>query len=680
MKKIAFILILLIGFIFLMKSQEKVQLHARHFIKKNKIIFRIVPDDKKVFELIKTNGLSITRYNLTNSGITNSVVVNDFLHPYWEADTLNWMRLIRQDKNKIGFVYNALHKNKADSKLPVQKRESQEEMVYSLMLLSCDFDSEIAKACGLYFVDSTIINSEKYVYQIAVYTSSTSLAMRKLLTINIDPLILSTNKQIVGLSGRGKNKITTLKWKVVDYKDNFSGYNVERSEDSLNFQKINNSPVILFSSQFEKNKEYVFYSDTMPQTNKKYFYRIKGINFFGEESEPSNIVANYSAPIINSNPLIDTIVVLENKKVKVKWRMENNAETNSVKNYVLLRSEKDNGVYKKMFESNTILNFVDLNPSSSNFYKVGAITFNNDTVFSFSRMATIIDTIAPSAPINLKAIVDKTGNVSISWSKGKESDLQGYKLFKANSLNEEFVQINSKFITDTFYHDKLNLNTLSKNIYYTLAATDENFNSSITSSPIEVMRPDTVPPSAPILKSLFPEIKGIKLSFILSNSDDVEKHTISRKTKEQSSFENMYEFYTKDSLSFFIDTTVSCGNNYTYKISAYDKNNNFSVSKNLTLQYETGFRKKLTGVNYTVDRTLKAISLNWEYNEYEIEKFILYRKKENETLTILKTINGTTTFYVDNTPNIGNIYEYRIKAVLYNGAESIISDPIKVVY
>ncbi|MBA3681850.1 MAG: fibronectin type III domain-containing protein [Bacteroidetes bacterium] len=113
---------------------------------------------------------------------------------------------------------------------------------------------------------------------------------------------------------------------------------------------------------------------------------------------------------------------------------------------------------------------------------------------------------------------------------------------------------------------------------------------------------------------------------------------------------------------------------------AYDEDNNSSSSKDLTIKYETGYRKKLTKINFVVDRTLKSVSLNWEYNENEIEKFILYRKKDNEQLTIIKTVDGKTLSYIDRTPNIGNVYEYRVKAVLYSGAESIISDPVKVIY
>lgn len=660
-------------------AQETNKIFERHFTKETKIVFRIVPDNKKTFELIKSNGLKITRYTLANNVQTNETVINDFLHPYWETDSANWLPLMRKDKNKMGFIYNAIFQNKADPKLNPQQKEKQEKMVYDLMLLSCDFNAEVAKACGLFFIDSSVTANTNYIYKIAVYTNTKSATSKDIYSVTLNSSILSTNKKITGLSAKSKNKISTLKWKAVDYNSDYSGYNIERSEDSTNYKRINSTPVILLSSQFEKNKEYIFYNDTMPKPNKKYFYRIKGINFFGEESEPSNIIGAVCSPPINSVPFIDSIFVVQNMSVNIKWRMETNSETGLLKNYLLMRSEKDNGSYKTIYESKENLKYTDLNPQQSNFYKIAAVTYNNDTIYSYSRMATIIDTIPPTTPVNLKAIVDKKGIVTLQWQKNKETDIQGYKLFKANALSEEFVQINNKFITDTTYTDKLNLKTLTKKIYYSLAASDNNFNTSVTCLPIEVSRPDTIPPSAPLLNSLYPDLKGVKLNFIFSHSDDVVKHTISRKTDNEN-FTMLKELTLKDSLGVYLDTTAEPGKTYSYQVAASDEDNNSSVSKSLTIKYQTGYRKKLNSLTYKVDRTQKNISLTWDYNEKEIEKFILYRAKANEPLTIIKTVNGKTLSYIDNNLNIGNVYEYRIKAVMYNGDESIISDAVKVEY
>ena len=680
MKKLVYILFFVLYAFYGLMGQGKSKIIEKHFVKQNKVLVRIVPESKQVFDKISTNAIKVTRYNYADGKLSNEVVIHPMLKTYWATDTVKWMQLFQKDKNKMAFVYNALFQNKANAQLSPQKKAQQEKMVYDLLLLSCNFDADVAKACGLLFIDSTINNTNTYVYKLAVYTNSMSVTTSSLLNVTIDASQLSTNKKIIDLGIRSKYKISTLKWKAVDYRNDYSAYNIERSEDSSHFETVNTKPVILLRSQFEKNKEFIFYNDTMPIANKIYFYRIRGINFFAEESEPSNMVKSYSTPAIKSIAIIDSIHVIANRAVSVKWRMENTLETGLLKKYVLLRANKENGKYTSIFESETNLKFVDLKPLPSNFYKVGAITFNNDTLFSYSRVATLIDTIAPIPPIGLKASVDKKGVVTIQWKKNKEADLQGYKLFKANTLKEEFVQINNKFIKDTFYIDKLNLKTLSKKIYYTLAACDNNFNTSLRCLAIEVKRPDTIPPPNPILQALQSKHTGIQLSYILSKTEDLAKHSIFRKSNLDTNFVGIKLISTNDSSNFFIDTTAQCGQTYTYHLLACDEDANCATSKNLMLLYETGFRKKLTTINYVVDRVQKNVRLNWDYNEKEIEKFILYRAKENEPLSIIKTVAGTTLSYVDATPNIGNIYEYRIKAVLFNGAESIISDPIKVIY
>lgn len=662
----------------LSEKAQTIRISEKHFVKEKKILFRISLTDRKTFDILRKGPLKVTRFELKNGSQINEIVLEKKLMPYWEGDTLNWMRLIRKNKDKAAFVYQTLFQNQTDAKLSVEKKERQDKMLFDLLLLSCDLDAEIATACGLLFPDSTINNNSNYVYKIELYTSPTT--SKELLKATVNSSVLSVNKKISDLQIKSKNKIATLKWKAVSYSDEYSGYNIERSEDSTRFIKINSAPVILFASQFEKNKEFITCQDTMPALNKRYYYRIKGINFFGEESDPSNMVVTVNFPAINSSPLLDSIRVIQNRYVNIKWRMENNTETTLPKNYLLMRSESDKGEYKVIYESKSKLEFLDTKPLSSNFYKVAAVSFNNDTLYSYSRMILITDTIPPSIPLDLNAAVTKKGIVTIRWKKNPESDLQGYKIFKANSQKEEFVQLNNKFCVDTFFVDTLNLKNLSKKVYYALSSCDNMFNNSVKCIPIEVTRPDTIAPVSPILNSAYPDLHGVTLHFLLSRSEDVAKHVITRKNEKENTSQDIKIILTNDSITSFVDTMAQLEQTYNYQITAYDADNNFSSSKSIALNFENGFRKKLTNINYMVDRTQKNISLSWTYKETGIEKFILYRGKEKEDLTIIKTIDGNTLSYIDKTPNIGNIYEYRIKVVLYNGAESIISDPIKITY
>jgi hypothetical protein len=673
---IIFLLNLIVG----LEAQTSNKLIVKYFVKKDKVLFRIVPKEKTFYQDIRDKSLSIVRFDNVNGVLSNSVMINEMLRPYWVADSAKWLKLFREDKETASFVYGSIYPSSDKGSFKGEDKIKFDQMTYEMLLLSCNFDRKIAIAAGLYQADSSISNSKKYTYKLAIYTSSASGITTSLTSVDVDATILSPNKKIVDLKNKGKNNTSLLTWKATNYTGEYFGYNVYRSTDSVNFNRTNKTPVVFVRTQYENDKQFMTYKDTMPTPNKKYFYYIKGINLFGEESDPSNISSVFSVGSVISIPIIDSFKVIQNKMVKLHWRMNDPTETKIPVKYILQKSDKENSGYRSIFESSGDLNYLDKEVSKGSYYRVIALFQNNDSLFSFSRYATIIDTIPPSVPKNLKATVDKKGIVTISWKKSNEPDLQGYKLYRSNRPQDEFVQINEKFITDSFSTDKLNLRTLSKKIYYKVAASDNNYNTSTLSDPIEVKRPDTIPPQQPILVSVFQNTIGIVVKYILSSSEDIGKETLLRKAPNENGFKDYFSFMQKDSVGEILDTLIEQGQSYSYKLRSTDEDGNTSFSRTLDFIFETGFRKKIKDITFAVDRTAKKIDLAWKYDEKNIEKFVIYRSKKDEKPTIIKTLDGNTLQFTDKTVNIGNVYEYRIKAAMVNGAESIISSPISVEY
>lgn len=657
-------------------SQSKV-VYAKSFVKQNRILLRWVPSDKKVFDVAIRNGYKITRYIKENGLLKEPVVLAEKLIPLPEQDTMKWALVIKNSESGI-VAYKTIYSTPKVKTLSAQE-VATEKMFYSLFLLSCDFDTNVSKASGLFFTDSTVLNTKIYSYKIEVNDKSIGLKYSPT-NLEVNSNLISQNPVIRNLSAKFKNKTVKLKWKAIDYRNDFSAYNVERSLDSINFVRINVSPVILLSSQFEKKKEFIYYDDTVSKTNTRFFYRIKGINHFGEESNPSNVVSGLAYEPVNSFPIIDSISVIQNKKVFIKFRMQDKKENSKPKEYILVRSKKDKGPYEKIFSSKEPTNFIDEKPESSNYYKAGAVTFSGDTLYSYSYLALITDTIPPIPPTGLKAKVDSKGNVTLTWNKNPESDVKGYKILKSNALHEEFVQINNEFVHEPIYKDKLNLKTLTRTIYFAVVATDKRYNNSDKCVPVEVKRPDTIPPVKPILTDLELKGNGVNINWINSNSEDVKYYVLYRSTELQTKEVKLLEWAAKDSLKHFLDTTVELGVGYKYRLLVSDSDDNFSVSNNPYIKFETGYRKKITDIKFEVDRTLKTVKLKWNYSPGEIEKFVLYRCKQGAQPTIIKTLAGKISEFTDSTVNMGNVYEYRIKPVFTNGAEGIISDAVVVEY
>ncbi|MBA3665017.1 MAG: hypothetical protein H0W61_12525 [Bacteroidetes bacterium] len=641
----------------------------------------MLPKDRVVFEEINAKSMDVVRYENQNGNLTSPVMVRSLLRSYYEGDTAAWMKLFRSDKNKAGFIYSALYAKKNSEKTTPSEKEKFNKMSYHLMMLACSLDPEIAQACGLWFADTLINNNKIYTYVFSMHTTSTSATTHSVLAVNVDASVLRENSIINTVKGKKKGNTANIFWDAFDYKNEYSGYNIYRSEDSLSYKKLNTAPLILLSNQFEKNKREVFYQDTLRDRGKKVYYVVKGINYFGAEGRISNVLVMQPFAGINSAPLIDTIKVVRNTNVKLSWRMQDASENTFPEKYVLLKSNKENGKYNKLFEGSQRFSFIDTNVRESCYYKVAAISRNKqDTLFSFTRMATIIDTTPPLVVKIISATVNKKGEVTVVWNKNKENDLLGYKVFKANRPHDEFVQITSQYIKDTIYKERVSLKTLSKKLYYKLSASDKNHNSSILSAEVEIERPDTIAPSAPVLVTVNPDKDRAIIKYIISSSDDVTTHTLVREQTDSAGYRNLFVLQKTDSSRTYIDSLVTLGARYTYKLQATDKNGNASFSNEIFFLFENGFRKKIEDISYGIDRSAQKIWIHWQYNEQGIEKYILYRGRKNEKLTIIKTLPSGIFQFTDNTVNMGNFYEYRIKAVMTNGAESIISKPINIQY
>lgn len=666
LRNIFFILLIFYGWF--AKSQTQT-IYIKPWIKEKEVLLRWVPVSKIIFDAGVKNGYKITRTD--NSG--NTVVIAEAVKPYAKEDEV-WNSLLKTKDGAalaVGVLYDIIS-TASDPK----KKQEQQMMVYNMMLLSCNFDADIAKACGLFFADKNIDNSKTYTYKISINT------LPQTTSLQINAAQLSKHPEIKNLNGLFRNKNVKLRWKASEFRNNFSAYNIERSDDSINYSVINKSPIILLASEFEKNKDNIYYLDTFPKTKQKYYYRIKGVNHFGEWSEPSNVVSGIGYEPLRSFPVFDTIYTVKNLTVYMRWRMADKKESSYPKHYFISRAIKDAGPYEIIHQSNTSFDFTDEHPKPVNFYKVGAISYGGDTLESYSHMALINDTIPPLPPTGLKAKVDAKGNVTLTWDKNAELDVQGYKIFRSNALHEEFVQINNEFAREPKYQDKLNLKTLSKKVYYCVNATDKRYNNSELSKPVEVKRPDTIAPEKPIINNLQLKPKGILIEWINSNSEDVKYYVLYRQSENSQTEEKLKEWQAKDTLKSYLDTNLMMGTGYRYKLVVGDEDDNISISNNPYMRYETGYRKKLTTVKYSVNRTAKTVTLNWEYNypKSEIDKYIIYRCKKGGALTIIKTLPGSANSFVDKTLFMGNIYEYRIKPVFTSGAEGIISDGVEVEY
>ncbi|MFO0477199.1 MAG: fibronectin type III domain-containing protein [Bacteroidota bacterium] len=650
-----------------------------------KVILRWAPKDFKVWELGNKYGYKIERLNLSEEVVpdTGKFKIAERLNsnsilPLTPNDSI-WVDLIRENKTAI-LIYKSLYDK---SNLTTNKTEIEQgkDQMLGMVLVSCDLNANFSKAAGLYFKDTTFNNGAIYAYKI------TTLCPNKLGKYSAVCLV-NTNKKTVFMTpvlakGKGNNRQSMITWNFKNLQSDYSGYNIERSEDSINFARINKSPYVVVTTQFEKNKTETNYLDSLPKNKKNYYYRIKGISLFGEEGLPSNIIKVRGKDDFKQAAQIDSAFAINNKIIKIKWQMDKKVDSKTLKGYLIIRSDNSDGKYQSILKGfiNPDKNyFIDSLPNYINYYKIIAVNDENDSTFSYPALAQIIDDVPPAIPVELKGIVNDSGKVTLNWLANTEKDLRGYRVFRSNALHEEFVEVTKELLNTTNYSEKINTNTLTKDIFYTIAAVDKNYNNSNQCPPFKLKRPDHIPPVAPMIKKFDFTDSSIVINWIPSSSFDATNYKLVRYNDKKDSV-IVKEWNAKDSLSKYNDYLVELGSGYYYKLKVTDDVGNKNESKALYAKIEPGFRKKPTNFNAKLDIENKKILLKWGYEIKEpILYFTIYKSKNNSEFRIFKTIDKNQFEIFDKEININNIYRYQLKVVLESGIESLLSSEVVVPY
>ena len=645
------------------------------------VIIRFAPVDRATWNEGSKNGYTIERIPAgepvvkDSSIFRNAIKLSVQLKPFAINDT-NWVALIRNNKN-AAFVYQALYgESKSKYTNPADKIKA-EQSSFGLVLLSADLSPAIARACGFYFKDSTN-DPGIYAYRIRVNGKP------KLSTIIVvDSRKPTALKEIGSLTGKPGDHCIKLSWNVSENKEDYPGYIVERGDDSIHFTRVNKVPYVQLYSQYEKEKDNAAYSDSIPVNGKFFYYRIRGLSHFGVMGPPSAIIKQKGKEHLDVFPVIDSTQIGPDNKVSIYWKMPAGFEIKKLKGYTVLRSDKNNGIYSapvKELLPPVSISYTDDKAQFTNYYVVCAVNLDDDTARSYPVLVQLSDKDPPRPPTGLSGTIDSMGRVMLKWSGNPESDLMGYRVFRCNSLNEEFTEVSREILKAPLFRDSVTLNTLTKNIYYAVTAVDHVYNNSGFSEPLLLKRPDKIAPVAPVLTNCIHTDSSITLHWINSTSDDVKRYELYRRSEKEKTAIRIKDWNVQDSLRAFIDKNITAGTIYFYALKVYDDAGNYRLSDERSVIYETGKRDKISEIRFTVDREKRSITLNWTYPEKDVFSFVIYKSKKGEQPRIWKTINGNLHSVVDRQLYIDNIYVYRIKAVLDNGAESEMSDAVEVNY
>ncbi|RZK77288.1 MAG: fibronectin type III domain-containing protein, partial [Pedobacter sp.] len=523
----------------------------------------------------------------------------------------------------------------------INMQEMDRQNRHMIVSLYGAMTKEGAFMAGLGFEDLIKPDSaKKYVYR--VYPAKKINDFGKIDTgyIYVIGRDIKANEYFRGLKTDSYDSYITLKWPVET--SPFSGYYIERSADKKQFERITKKIYIPQKDSTTTGAYYV-YSDSIPN-NKKFYYRLTGVNAFGEHHLYVDTVEAMARDLTPPHPPVMQFARKGND-ITFTWTKPTEKD---LKGYMIVQGKglaAGDSVLQKAFMPPTTQRFEYSLPGDFKAAYYRLLTSDHDGNLSYSNPVYIFntDSIPPAPPQGLTGSIDTLGIVHLKWNTDPDEPiLRGYKVFFANQKDHAFTST-SNIVTDTVYQFPTTLKTLSSELYIRIAAVDANFNHSKFSEILKLKRPDTLAPVSPVILKYDNLATGVRLSWSEDKSTGFSHFKLSRKSIK----DNLWVPLTSSKLVTFLDTTASRGTRYEYNVIAVDSAGNQSPpSFPLTLVTSKGNTNEEINLTTHYNAGNKQTVISWKKSARVVKNYLLY-KDLGKGLTLYKRLEGNLQTYSD---------------------------------
>ncbi|SHL15446.1 hypothetical protein SAMN05444266_102235 [Chitinophaga jiangningensis] len=655
---------------------------------KDSILLRWAPTTAMLWQQANASGYMIARLTVMrdNKMLPRPLVTTVMTGPLKPLPLAAWEPVVKTHEKYGSIFAQALYGEKfevdansnGNTIVDIYHKSQEQESRFGFALFAADQDFTVAKAAALGWVDCDVKPNEKYLYRVFPAAIAPDL---KYDTGYVFCGVADARPLPVpqGLKGNGLENAVMLSWNKAMYESFYNAWILEKSTDNgKTFSSVSKEPLINTQEGLSDNIHDFYRIDTGLVAGKPYSYRIRGINAFGETGPASDTIVVTVQQKLNESPVIlQTEMVLG--KVFIRWKMPSH-KANIVR-FDLERSTSPQKKYstlnaQPLAEKDSIV--TDEQPLNSNYYRIKATTKDGQVMHSFPHFVQQEDSIPPVPPVGAAGSIDKKGIVSLTWEENKEKDLFGYRVFRANSPEEEFVQVTRKATEVNSYTDTISLHTLTKNVYYKLVALDKHYNPSGFSEMLVLKRPDIIPPVAPFFTKVTSAEGAVKLEWRPSSSEDVACHELWR-TKD--SVWEVIQFYTAgDSTRAYNDTSAIAGVQYHYQVTATDDSGLQGISKPVSgASIDMGRLQVAKALRIGIDRDNKLVKLEWQ-RVTGVDKVYVYRAAGDGPYQLYQTFTGAENSYKDINLLINTVYKYKLRMMNTSNGRSGYTDEAIVNY
>jgi uncharacterized protein len=533
-------------------------------------------------------------------------------------------------------------------------------LVLLAVLLKSFKSAEFSKHLGILFIDSTAVRGTAYTYKITQIEGSSEKP------IGVSGSIESfTYKRIAApneIHAQLKEQHAILNWRSEPTR--YYGMNIYRKEnDTSVFQKINRTPVLPTGNERSESE----YADVQTRAGTTYTYILRGLDFFGGLSEPSEPLILKIKDVQPPKAPSGLTCTVKGKVVIVSWK----ADERDVAGFNVYRSGTDE---KQLIKINSApLNsgtreFRDSVPAFQSYsYFVASSDSSANESRSMPANCEVFDNEAPSRPAELTASAD-TGRISLRWRANPESDIKGYLIYRAVG-NSSYVRLTAEPVGDSFYKDDFHP-SVKNTLLYKIAAVDHTLNKSEFSKEVRVQLPDVIAPSPPFISKAGPTEKNELMIEWFSNPErDLKGYELLRNEGTEE-FKKINIKIIPRSINKYTDRSVTEGRLYTYYLRAIDSTGNVSSASNKTkarIISETDTVRTLRITRSDYQKSKNQVIIRWKLNEPEgIRGFVVYRlapaESEFRQLTVLTKENS-----INDKDLIAGVYRYQVRAYTFSG-------------
>lgn len=656
---------------------------AVRFSSENGVVrLRWAPVNTGIWSIGKSKGYIIEKVTLYENGksflppkeeiLTKSPIL-PATQDIWirKMDEIDEVAIIGQAFYGESFQLNAKKSTKKMVSILDESVEINQRFVFSLF--AADMNFEAATIAGWGYTDNSVLPDGIYKYRVYPYNGD-SLSKAE---ISVDMSNSFGLPSPFGVYAQFDENLAEISWELSFTEDVYSAYNIERSTDSINFKRVNSIPFVITEKLLEEKKiNRGVFSDSIPN-DIMFYYRISGIDCFGDEGPYSMVVKGKAFRRLKCVPDLKSYMYKSNDIVTITWEFDKEQE-DLITGFDVLRSENIDGPYEIIIDNiSPKQRETDIEMLPSNYVIVRALGIKSDYTASGTQFIDKQDFTPPLPPQKPAGEIDSMGIVSLWWPANKEKNIKGYHVYYSRFKNEEFVQLTYKPIADTVFTDTISLNTLVENINYRIRAVNNRNGHSEPSETLVLQLPDTIKPVSPYFLNYKVNSDSVCLNWVNSSSRDVIMHQLFRKTVAGEEW-SLITSYDSTKISKYTDHNLNEREQYIYILKAFDDDSLESEPSNPLNVWVSPYitAPQIEDFSATLNRKDLKINLKWKKNE-TVAGFQIYKQIGEYPPFLFEFLEPGENKFVDKKIKPFTNYTYKIRSKGKNGLYSPFSE-IKV--